>query len=690
MKIKDLQDKIKNHKEGYVAHWTYTENGRPIMITARYDHLNGKSFCPFSLQNGEWEVGLPPSPHPLFGLNSLPYSSPFNAILIGEGEKVISVLHQLKWPAVTTVMGAKNSHHSDFIPLRHFHQFIILIDNDEVGCAFARSVATEITRVQPNAQLFVCNLMPSIKGADLIDWLQSHTLYGVAWDGIAPIPENSLEAVSRGLQAAIEEKMVLAAECPRVAFTSDLALFEGDPLPLKSKLLPVPDFPTDLLPDFVAQYLTACAEQFSTPVDFLASTFLTFISGIIGRNVQLEMRPGHHWKEAANVWTMLIGQPSSKKSPTARRIIKHIRHLESGACEAYKVLKNKHKQEVKLAQEQKTEEPEPPLLKRYLTNDFTTSKLKELLAGNPRGLIVFSDELKGQLQKLDKTGNEGDRSFMMQCWSGLDIYNEDRTLRGSTLQIPLTITWIGCIPPDPLANYLQQAISEGAGADGFMQRFQMITFPDFDQPYQISITKITDDQEGRIQDLFAQIDQRTESNPRILTFEDEAQKCFDEWHVELENICRSQEHPTYWESHLGKLPKLLASLTIILHTIHEVLTYQPIDKVNLATLKAAIKLLEYYTAHAKRCYESSENAENTCARKILSLIKKGKLKNRFKSSEIYRDALGGLRESQQVTAGLNLLKELDYLAMEKITGGKGRNETMWIIHPKILSGEFKF
>ena len=61
-------------------------------------------------------------------------------------------------------------------------------------------------------------------------------------------------------------------------------------------------------------------------------------------------------------------------------------------------------------------------MRRYTTDDCTTPKLRELMACNTRGIILHNDELKGQLEKLDKFGNEGDRSFMMQCWSGREDY----------------------------------------------------------------------------------------------------------------------------------------------------------------------------------------------------------------------------------------------------------------------------
>lgn len=266
-----------------------------------------------------------------------------------------------------------------------------------------------------------------------------------------------------------------------------------------------------------------------------------------------------------------------------------------------------------------------PLMRRYTTDDCTTPKLRELMGNNPRGIILHNDELKGQLEKFDKPGSEGDRSFMMQCWSGMECYNEDRMTRLGGYMIPLTLTWIGCVPPAALAAYLRQA-SYGSGADGFMQRFQMVTFPDVNQPYEICNEIIPPELERRLQKLFVDMDiEALRKSERVLKFDVTAQAHFDSWQIELENSCRSGEHPTFWESHLRKQSKLLASLCIVLHRLYEVCTAQTSCEISLCVLQGAMTLRFYYQEHARKCYDSIESVEVVDARKILELIKKNRL-----------------------------------------------------------------
>ena len=108
-------------------------------------------------------------------------------------------------------------------------------------------------------------------------------------------------------------------------------------------------------------------------------------------------------------------------------VIALLGHLRIELRQEHKSEYAAYKSEAKTDIKNKSEEG--PLLRRYLTDDCTTAKLRELFAQNPNGIILRSDEFKGQLDKFDKVGNEGDRSFMLQCWPGLHYYNEDRIAR---------------------------------------------------------------------------------------------------------------------------------------------------------------------------------------------------------------------------------------------------------------------
>jgi hypothetical protein len=121
-----------------------------------------------------------------------------------------------------------------------------------------------------------------------------------------------------------------------------------------------------------------------------------------------------------------------------------------------------------------TEAPEPPTLRRYKTEDATVEKIGDLLIENPQGILNHRDELSGWFRSLDKQGREGDRAFYLESWNGTGSFDVDRIGRGS-IHIPaLCLSILGGIQPGPLSSYVYQAVQGEQGADGLLQRFQLL------------------------------------------------------------------------------------------------------------------------------------------------------------------------------------------------------------------------
>src|SRR5699024_135144 len=131
------------------------------------------------------------------------------------------------------------------------------------------------------------------------------------------------------------------------------------------------------------------------------------------------------------LWGAVVGRPSTKKSPALQTAIRQIRRLEAESvkafeseCDEYEIRKqaaeiaeSSAKTEARKAirkgdqdeaegiiSEARGKRPDPPVLRRYTTSDVTAEKLGEILSENPRGVLVFRDELAGWLASLDKDG----------------------------------------------------------------------------------------------------------------------------------------------------------------------------------------------------------------------------------------------------------------------------------------------
>lgn len=684
----NILQEIKQAHPGYVAHWVYYEHGTPTMIVARYDKSSpnekkGKFFDQWHFQASSWKHGILPGALPLYGLNSLSYESTFGAILITGGEKCAATMHQLGLAAVTNCLGESSVDRSDFSPLRIFNRFIILRDNDSAGVKFARKITSQLLRIIDNAEIFVCNLTPGITKGDVVDWMQEYPLRGHSWDGFRDLSQSEIAFAKTSLCQEIEKAKILVQKCPEVKFKPDHMLFNGEPQPLEEQQLSVPPFPLDCLATPLAEYCRIRATQNCLPPDFTATAFLGVFSGLIGKSHQLEMRPGHDWIESANLWGLIIGNPASLKSPTIKSVSNLcLKPLDENAKLIFESAMREYKTCLKQAQKNKTDFDEPePVRRRFHTDDPTVASLKKLFSTNQRGILLRSDEASAQLQKFDKDGCEGDRAFFLSCWSGQESYHDDRMTRVSLLDLSLCLAWMGGIQPNTLKHHLQQATHASKGSDGLMQRFQLICYPIVDQEFKDVDIQIPAELKAEITKLAVDLD-RLCIGQKILRYGNEAQKAFVNWYVIHQNLTRKEDEE-YWQSHLGKIPKLIGSLCIQLHLIENLKNKVDSDEISLSVFEKALRLAEYYIAHARKTYTCIEARVLSNGRKILKMIRSGKLQERFKASDIYRNCSCALKEPETTQAALEYLKDYNIVAQEKQIGGIGRHSIDWVIHPNL-------
>ena len=672
----------------YITHWVYLEHGIPTMVVARYNTgpkglKRDKFFHQWHHKDNEWTQGILPGRLPLFGLQTLCNEHMCGAILIPAGEKCAAALHQLGVASVSNCLGEESVHKADLSPLRIFNHFIILRDNDSTGIKFARTIASQLLRVAEDSKIYVCNLVPETPKGDVVDWIQQYPLTGHGWDGFTSLSATQASCTKISLCHEIEKSKILIEECKEIKFTPEFQLFDEDPVPLEGQLLPVPPFPLDCLTDSLQEYCRIRGAQTCLPPDFVATTFLGVISGLIGRSRQIDMRPGHDWVESANLWGLLVGNPASQKSPIIKAVSKLcLTPLDVRAKTEYETFVKTYQERKKGPKKQGVDFDESePTRRRFHTDDPTVASLKKLFSTNTRGILLRSDEAAAQLQKFEKDGCEGDRAFFLSCWSGQESYHEDRITRDSLLDLHLCLAWIGGIQPSTLKQYLQQASSSGGNNDGLMQRFQLISYPDLTEEFRDVDIQISHFLKETIVKLAADIDTAC-SKEIILRFNPEAQRAFVDWHVGHQNRMRAEEE-VYWQSHLGKIPKLVGSLCIQLHLIDTIVSNSTCDEIPLSILEKVFRLIEYYIIHARRAYGSMECRVLADARKILSRIRQKKLKSRFKASDIYRNCSGSLSEPAHTNAALELLKEHNIVAQEKQLGGVGRQAIDWIVHPNL-------
>lgn len=496
-----------------------------------------------------------------------------------------------------------------------------------------------------------------------------------------------------------------------------------DPQPLTVTLQPVPPLLPSMLPKVIANFAFSAAYRMQAAVEFVLVSLLVALGAVIGSSCGIRPKQRDTWMEAPNLWGMKVGNPTTLKTPTTNEGFKPLRRLAHLAERAHldellywqirqsdrdmelgTLKTDKGQQQQGLTHDEARQrisdlkrgaqmDPEP-VLKRYYTSDATVEKLGELLALNPRGLLVERDELYGFLQSFGRPGREGDRAFYMEGWPGFGTYIVDRVKRGTNLIHPFCVSIHGTIQPDRLAEYLYASIHAGDN-DGWLQRFQVSVYPDPVLDWQYtdeSPDPIVEECINRIFEKLSEIDpmdhgaQRdTEGSIPYFRFSSPAQKLFIVWLTSNQKAAEAIETPILAE-HLMKYRKLVPALALIFHLVDVIENpkRRRSEGVSKESLQMAIALSEFLFAHAKRIYGLVLNGQHPAVAALAAKLTSGKLSDGFSERDVYKSGWGQLTDPEAVAHACRELEQDHWIRRIPHEGGPGRpGSPRYEINPKL-------
>ena len=489
------------------------------------------------------------------------------------------------------------------------------------------------------------------------------------------------------------------------------------PEPLPDELLPVAPFDFELMPESLRPWVMDICERMQCPPEFVAVPAMVGLGAVIGRKVGIRPQGNTDWTVTANQWGVLVGRPGMQKSPAIDAALAPLKRLAAQANSAYQNDMAEYEQQkiiAKLRQEawekeakkalkdnpnadlkcpMNIEDPDHPILRRYIANDTTPESLGELLRQNPNGILAFRDELVSLLKGLDREDRAEGRGFYLTGWNGDSAYTFDRIGRGLHMHIEaVCLSLFGGTQPGRLSEYIRIAVKGGSADDGLIQRFGLMVWPDTSAEWK-EVDRWPDNEAKnrafQVYDMLDRLDPMAigasqdtdiDGDPEgmpYLRFEPTALELFQEWRANLEVMLRGGLHPAL-ESHFAKYRKLIPSLALIIHLADG--NHGPVTKE--ATLKA-LAWGEYLQTHAYRAYASASMPEVGVAKAILKRVKSGDLKSPFSSRDVWRPGWSKLTDRDQVAEALKMLEDYGWVITERIQTG-GRTATLYHVHEEAL------
>lgn len=223
-------------------------------------------------------------------------------------------------------------------------------------------------------------------------------------------------------------------------------------------------FPTAALPKPVSSYIEEGARALGCDTSYIALPMLSALAAAIGNARRIKLKES--WCEPAIIWTGIVGESGSMKSPAIDMAMRPLRRKQSEAFKKYYEQVREYNEElaeyesaIKRRKRGETlpDKPIEPVAIRYYCSDITIEALAGLLKDAPRGLLLARDELSGWLKSFNayKNGKGSDDAQWLELHRAGTLLVDRKSGTPKTIHIPnASVGVCGGIQPGILQKVL--------------------------------------------------------------------------------------------------------------------------------------------------------------------------------------------------------------------------------------------
>ena len=459
--------------------------------------------------------------------------------------------------------------------------------------------------------------------------------------------------------------------------------------------LNLPDFPTNVLPDGLRQWVDAESHATQTPADLAGLLSLAVCSAVIARRVVVE--PCDGWREPVNLYVAVLMEPGSRKSAVFADAKRPLAELEAELIAAARPevsrkktrfrqnearLKKLEKDAAEKGDAQaideadklaeKMAELDEPVLPRLVVDDSTSEKLAMIMAEQCGRIASMSPEggvfdlMAGQYSKsgLPQFG------VYLMAHSGDDIIT-DRVSRKSVLVKRPALTCAYAMQPIVLKTIAGNAAFRGRG---LLARFLYAAPHSLIGNRAIAATPVSKAKHESYREIVRGL---AEINGEFtLKLTTEALKSLRAWESEIEPSLGDGGEMETLRDWGGKLAGETLRLAAVLHCVE----FGATGLLGMQTLEAAIEIARYLVPHAFAVLsgmDATEESASDDACYVLRWIKRHSLRE-FTQRDAQQNGKRRFRKPDDIIPALDELVQRGYtrkIAPEPKGKGPGRSSS---------------
>ena len=436
---------------------------------------------------------------------------------------------------------------------------------------------------------------------------------------------------------------------PRFPMEAGCGLIEEDSIAFTSdsgKTTETPSFPLEIFPKAIRDIIEALEEYENYNVDFTSASFLTVFAAAMGNTWSVRFMTG--WVSRPIIYMVLVGSPSCGKTPPLQQAVAPLLKLDGEYdmiyCKEMETYRRWERMSAKQREKHSLpEEMKMPQRKCHVVVDSTVEALIGALRDNPRGVLIYKDEIDSLLSNFNRY-NGSDEGYFLSLFSGTPFKYSRKSNNEHIFLANPYCSIIGTTQPGRLG----EQFGGKRMMNGFSSRFLKV-YPEIDKMPSWNDTAMPDgvleEWERIIRKVVAatpSTDQEGKATSIELLFSQEAKLRVIQWKDEVNNKAYAETDSDAVRALCGKLETYLVRFCLVIQIMHCICGESGMDKIEPGTAELAIRLTEYFRNMESRIAPEIETG--ILDNRFTELL--GNLRDSFTTAEAVREALQlGISES---------------------------------------------
>lgn len=436
---------------------------------------------------------------------------------------------------------------------------------------------------------------------------------------------------------------------PRFPMEAGCGLIEEDSIAFTSdsgKTTETPSFPLEIFPKAIRDIIEALEEYENYNVDFSSASFLTVFAAAMGNAWSVRFMTG--WISRPIIYMVLVGSPSCGKTPPLQQAVAPLLKLDGEYdmiyCKEMETYRRWERMSAKQREKHSLpEEMKMPQRKCHVVVDSTVEALIGALRDNPRGVLIYKDEIDSLLSNFNRY-NSSDEGYFLSLFSGTPFKYSRKSNNEHIFLANPYCSIIGTTQPGRLG----EQFGGKRMMNGFSSRFLKV-YPEIDKMPSWNDTAMPDSVLEEWERIIRKVvtvtpstDQEGKATSIELLFSQEAKLRVIQWKDEVNNKVYAETDSDAVRALCGKLETYLVRFCLVIQIMHCICGESGMDKIEPGTAELAIRLTEYFRNMESRIAPEIETG--ILDNRFTELL--GNLRDSFTTAEAVREALQlGISES---------------------------------------------